>query len=70
MDLELMFLVKYSLSECLFDYGEYVVVLFEYVVIFNIVVEYGMIDDYVFVVFGMGNLCDVYGDYSCVLCYY
>ncbi|RQW64923.1 GGDEF domain-containing protein [Vibrio viridaestus] len=61
-DAEFLLSIKLTLSERLIQNGEYQGALNEYIGITNIAVENSFIDEYAMAVYGMGQLCQIYGD--------
>jgi len=69
-DAEFVLSIKLTLSERLIQNGEYLGALTQYIAITNIAVENGFIDEYATAVFGMGQLCQLYGDDTQALRFY
>ncbi|UUM33110.1 GGDEF domain-containing protein [Vibrio japonicus] len=69
-DAKLILEIKNSIAEKLVESGQYSRALNEYIDSCNIAVEHSFIDEYVFSVLGMGNLCDTYGEHNRALRYY
>ncbi|MHC6529683.1 GGDEF domain-containing protein [Vibrio sp. V39_P1S14PM300] len=69
-DADVILSVKNSLSDRLFEMGDFSGALNEYVSASSIAVEHSDIDAYVLAILGMGNLCDAYGDHNRALRYY